>query len=41
MAMAWAIGQKVVYGVETDVLGPQDTATRGQAAAILYRYEQI
>lgn len=41
VAMAWAIGQKVVYGVETDVLGPQDTATRGQAAAILYRYEQI
>lgn len=40
-AMAWAVGQKIVCGVETDVLGPQDTATRGQAAEILYRYEQI
>lgn len=40
-AMAWAVGQKIVAGVETDVLGPQATATRAQAAAILYRYENI
>lgn len=40
-AMAWAIGQEIVYGVETDVLGPQGTATRGQAAAFLYRYSLL
>lgn len=40
-AMAWAVGQEIVAGVETDVLGPQQTALRGQAACFLYRYSQI
>lgn len=40
-AIAWAAGQGIVFGVETDVLSPQGTATRAQAVSFLYRYSQL
>ena len=40
-SVAWAAGQGIVVGVESDVLAPQGTATRAQAVEFLYRYSQL
>lgn len=40
-AIAWAAAREIVFGVETDVLAPQGTATRAQAIVFLYRYSQL
>lgn len=40
-AMAWAVGQGIVEGVTKTTIVPEGTATRAQAATMLYRYEQI
>ena len=37
-AMAWAVGNGILQGMEQDLLAPQGTATRAQAAAILMRF---
>ena len=37
-AMAWAIGNGIVEGVDAATLAPKGTATRAQAAAILMRF---
>lgn len=38
VAMAWAIENGIITGVEENTLEPQGTATRAQCAAILMRY---
>lgn len=40
-AMAWAVGQGIVNGTSSTTIEPAGTATRGQAATLLYRYEQL
>lgn len=40
-AMAWAVGQGIVEGMTETTIVPEGTATRAQAATMLYRYEQI
>ena len=37
-AMAWAVGNDILQGMEQDLLAPQGTATRAQAAAMLMRF---
>ena len=37
-ALQWACGEGLIQGVSSEKLDPQGTATRAQAAAILYRY---
>lgn len=36
-AMRWAVGVGLITGVAEDVLAPNETALRGQAATVLYR----
>lgn len=40
-AMAWAVGQGLVKGTSETTIEPAGTATRAQAATLLYRYEQL
>ena len=37
-AMSWAVGSGLVSGTGGTTLGAGNTATRGQAAVILYQY---
>ena len=39
-AMAWAIENGIVSGVDASTISPQGTATRAQVAAVLARYVQ-
>lgn len=38
--MQWAVGKGIVNGVKTDVLAPQGTSTRAQAATVMMRTVQ-
>lgn len=40
-AMSWAVANGIVSGVTSTTLVPAASAVRGQAAAILYRYQSI
>ena len=40
-AVAWASANKLVTGYDTATFAPEDTVTREQLAAILYRYAQL
>ena len=37
-AVAWAAENEIVQGYDEDIFGPNDSITREQMAAILYRY---
>ena len=37
-AMAWAVAEKLINGIENNQLDPQGDATRAQMATILYRF---
>jgi 2',3'-cyclic-nucleotide 2'-phosphodiesterase/3'-nucleotidase/5'-nucleotidase len=39
-AMSWAVGSGLVSGTSATTLGPSRTATRGQAAVILYQFSK-
>lgn len=38
--MLWAVENGLIYGVETDVLGPKATATRAQVATVAMRFDE-
>lgn len=40
-AISWAVGSKIIAGVEEDVLEPQGGATRAQAVAMLQRFARL
>ena len=40
-AVAWAAGNNIVTGYDEQTFGPDNTITREQLAAILYRYAQF
>ena len=37
-AMRWAVGAKIIYGTSNTTLSPKAGATRGQIAAMIYRF---
>lgn len=37
-AFQWAVGAGIINGTTATTLSPKGSATRGQVAAILYRY---
>ncbi len=40
-AMAWAVGEEIIKGMDKQTLAPEKSASRAEIATIIYRYKQF